>query len=606
VNHRDDIAELTETEPKRAAVYLRVSTVGQVNNDYNPEGISIPAQRDATYRKAAELKAIILADADYVEPGRTGTEIEKRPIYQDMIARIKARRDIDYIIVYQFSRIFRNSLEAAIAKHELRKLGVRIVSASLDLGDTLEAQMVETIVHAVDEYRVKSDAADIRYKMGKKAKNGGTVNRAPLGYRNVRATIDGREVRTVDIDPVRGPLIAWAFNVFATGEWTVEDLCDALGAKGLTTRPGPKTPSKPLHPNTLGAILHNPYYTGVVQYNGARHDGRHAALITPSVFLAVQTVLQAHDQGGSKRRKHDHYLKGSLFCGTCGERLCISPSKGRGGVPYNYAFCQGRHIDRTCSQPYLRVDVIEEAIENYYRSVQRDSDNPDALRADLLDFLADERAQLDHDRADAAKRVQRLRDEQLKLLQAHYAGAVPLELLSSEQDRLTREITRAEETLSLTALSLDKTEAAVTMAVDLAANCHALYLAASDTTRRLLNQAFFAKLFVEADGAVRRSERTRPLGGFLRPDRPLVPVGAGESRDLETSNPETVFWSRGSTTSVLVEVAGIEPASSGEQSGLLRAQRAVVFSAPPVTHASRCRAQSLLGVPKPPRDRGVR
>jgi hypothetical protein len=32
----------------------------------------------------------------------------------------------------------------------------------------------------------------------------------------------------------------------------------------------------------------------------------------------------------------------------------------------------------------------------------------------------------------------------------------------------------------------------------------------------------------------------------------------------------------------------------------------VVFSAPPVTHASRCRAQSLLGVPKPLRDREVR
>ncbi|MCA1705376.1 MAG: hypothetical protein LC808_19815 [Actinobacteria bacterium] len=33
--------------PKRALLYLRVSTPGQVNTDYNPEGISIPAQREA-------------------------------------------------------------------------------------------------------------------------------------------------------------------------------------------------------------------------------------------------------------------------------------------------------------------------------------------------------------------------------------------------------------------------------------------------------------------------------------------------------------------------------------------------------------------------------
>ena len=37
----------------------------------------------------------------------------------------------------------------------------------------------------------------------------------------------------------------------------------------------------------------------------------------------------------------------------------------------------------------------------------------------------------------------------------------------------------------------------------------------------------------------------------------------------------------------LVEVAGIEPASSGTVTGLLRAQLAVCFSAPPITQASR-------------------
>lgn len=136
--------------------------------------------------------------------------------------------------------------------------------------------------------------------------------------------------------------------------------------------------------------------------------------MTPSLFLTVQAILTARDKGGSKRRKHDHYLKGSLFCGTCGERLCLSPSKGRHGVQYLYAFCLGRHGNTACEQPYLLVDLIEEAVENYYQHVQADADDPDSLRADLLDFLAGERKRLDRDRVIAEKRLASLQDEQLK------------------------------------------------------------------------------------------------------------------------------------------------------------------------------------------------
>ncbi len=116
-------AVAASTGLKRALLYLRVSTPSQVNNDFNPEGISIPAQREAGTAKARDMGAAVVGE--YVEPGRTATEIDKRPVYQQMVARIRSERDVDFVIVYQFSRIFRNALEASIAKNELRKLGVR-------------------------------------------------------------------------------------------------------------------------------------------------------------------------------------------------------------------------------------------------------------------------------------------------------------------------------------------------------------------------------------------------------------------------------------------------------------------------------------------------
>lgn len=191
---------------KRAVLYLRVSTPGQVNNDYDPEGISLPAQREACIRKAAELGASVAAE--YVEAGRTATEIEKRPVFQEMLARIKTERDVDYIVVYHFNRIFRNGIDAGLVKRDLRKQEVRIVSTIVDLGDSLESQMVEAILHAVDEYEVKKNNADITYKMGQKAKKGGTISKAKLGYLNVREKLDdGREIRTVVVDEERAPYI---------------------------------------------------------------------------------------------------------------------------------------------------------------------------------------------------------------------------------------------------------------------------------------------------------------------------------------------------------------------------------------------------------------
>ena len=86
---------------KRAVAYLRVSTPGQVNTDYDPEGLSIPSQRVAVDQKANQLQADIVRE--FVEPGKTATSIDKRSAFPEMLAWVKAQGDIDYIIVYHFN-----------------------------------------------------------------------------------------------------------------------------------------------------------------------------------------------------------------------------------------------------------------------------------------------------------------------------------------------------------------------------------------------------------------------------------------------------------------------------------------------------------------------
>ena len=42
------------------------------------------------------------------------------------------------------------------------------------------------VLAALNQFQSQGGGADISYKMGEKAKKGGTIGRAPLGYRNVR------------------------------------------------------------------------------------------------------------------------------------------------------------------------------------------------------------------------------------------------------------------------------------------------------------------------------------------------------------------------------------------------------------------------------------
>jgi len=120
-----------------------------------------------------------------------------------------------------------------------------------------------------------------------KARDGGTPYQAPLGYLHKREYRGGVMSSWIEIDPERAPLIRWAFEVYATGDWTVTDLHAALHQKGLTTRPTANKPARDLSLNSLYKLLRNPYYLGVVSYQGATYEGKHQALIDTEIWLRV-------------------------------------------------------------------------------------------------------------------------------------------------------------------------------------------------------------------------------------------------------------------------------------------------------------------------------
>ena len=73
----------------RALIYLRVSSSQQADKDYDPEGFSIPAQREACKRKAEALDAIVVEE--FVDRGESA-KTANRPGLQALLARLEERR----------------------------------------------------------------------------------------------------------------------------------------------------------------------------------------------------------------------------------------------------------------------------------------------------------------------------------------------------------------------------------------------------------------------------------------------------------------------------------------------------------------------------------
>lgn len=216
--------------------------------DIDPDGNSIDTQRKVAQGKEKALGLVNVGE--YVEPGTSAQTIEKRPVFREMLRRITEDQDVDCVVIYMRSRIFRNHIDAAITKRQLENLGVKLVSAKADFGEGYMADAMEAVTDIFNELEARRNGADIKIKMANKARNGGTITRTKLGYLNVRKQIEGHQVNTVDVDPVRKAYIPMAFELFASGEYTIDSLQVALTQAGLRLPPmgsglsGP-SPSRP-------------------------------------------------------------------------------------------------------------------------------------------------------------------------------------------------------------------------------------------------------------------------------------------------------------------------------------------------------------------------
>jgi hypothetical protein len=314
------------------------------------------------------------------------------------------------------------------------------------------------------------------------------------------------------------------------------------------------------------------YYIGIVAYRGMEYPGRHPALVTPEVFDQVQRVLAAHRQSGERYRRHNHYLKGSLFCARCKSRMSVCASRGNGGV-YTYFFCLGRHTRRTtCALPYLAPEDVEEAVERHWQGVQLDSEIVEQVRAELLADLRREQEQAGQLKREVQNRIGQIESKRRVWAEKVASGSIPDDIGREKQNELTRQLVRSRHDLAeLEAASAD-VEQTLNEALDLVRDCATAYRNAAPALRREWNQGFFERIEIDAEeGAGVSSVKLKPpFDTLLDPKHTPIYQRPKSTRPPQRRHtaprmgsrmvaPEALPVGLGSNKSTLVELRGFEP-----------------------------------------------
>jgi len=555
--------------PKFAVSYLRVSTRGQAERGGgHDEGFSIPAQREANRKKALSMGAIVGKES--VDRGASAKSAD-RPQLQAMLEYVKENAArVDYVIVHKVDRLARNRDDDSDIMRVLRECGVQLVSASESIDNTPSGMLLHGIMSSIAEFYSQNLATEVKKGMGEKVKSGGTVGKAPLGYINVRRIDEkGREERTVELDPERAPLIKQAFEEYATGEWSISNLAEYLNSLGLNTRATPKMPSRPLSKSFVEKMLKNPYYAGVIRYNGVEYDGAHEAIIDLDMFNNVQAIIASH-HNGERNREHPHFLKGLLYCKKCGSKMIVTYAKSRTGNIYPYYICAGRHRTKTnnkmCDMRAILIDEAEFQIGRIMKGVTIKPSERILLESELQGYINKEEEQFKLELDSLRREKERLEHRQEKLLEAHFNDAIPLSLMKREQQAISKQLAAVEHEIKARSTTFTEIKANLSLAFDLLEDCGKTYNQANDGIKRLMLQAMFEKIWINEEGEVSSefSEIYKNIAGPIRNDlAKRNEKSASDTSDADFSDlllkSYSKFFGCGLNNSLLVVATGLEP-----------------------------------------------
>ena len=390
------------------ALYIRVSTDDQAE-------LSPDAQKRLLLDYAKKNGIIISNDIIFSE-SVSGRHVQKRPEFQRMIGIAKQpSHPIDVILVWKYSRFARNQEESIVYKSMLKKDHVEVISVSEPLIDGPFGSLIERIIEWMDEYYSIRLSGEVLRGMKEKALRNGYQSSPCLGYEAVG------HGKPFQINEAEYAMVSYIMDLYDNqnmDETAIARKCNDLGYK---TKRG-----NPFERRTIDRILQNPFYCGIVSWNGVEFEGAHEVRISKERFDRRQRLIASRKRPMKARNISTckHWLSGLLKCSVCGATLSYT---GNGKCPYFQCWKYAKGFHKTSVA--LSVKKAEEAVIEYFDQVLAGADFTYVCKEQPA---ADETAAIEQ----LQKELSKLSARESRIRDAYESGIDSLEEYKTNKERL--------------------------------------------------------------------------------------------------------------------------------------------------------------------------
>lgn len=355
---------------KKAALYVRVSTLHQIDKD------SLPFQRQELENYAKY--ALNIEDVEIFEDAGYSAKNTDRPKYQEMMKRIRSG-EFTHLLVWKIDRISRNLKDFSEMYEELKECKVTFVSKNeqFDTSTAMgEAMLKIILVFAELERKLTAERVfSIMLSRAEKGLwNGATV---PFGY------VWSEEEKFPVIDPEESKFVQHIYNLYETLRSTLK-VAYRLHDENIATKRNGQWTAK-----TVRDILRNPFYIGTYRYNmresgGSRRlknkeewivvENNHPGIIEKEQYERVNKLLSDNYRGLTDVQRadiHKHIFSKMLYCGKCNALLTsgLDVARKDGYRPSRYT-CVTSGGAKRCSN-YVSDIIIGPFIFNYVSNLIR-------------------------------------------------------------------------------------------------------------------------------------------------------------------------------------------------------------------------------------------
>jgi site-specific DNA recombinase len=379
--------------------------------------LSIEAQLTELKEFAAKEKLEIAASFTEAktakEPGRMK--------FEEMLSRIEAG-EADGILSWHPDRLARNSVDGGKIIYLVDTGKIKSLKfPTFWFEDTPQGKFMLNIAFGQSKYYIDNLSENVKRGIRQKLRRGEYPGWAPMGYLNDYKT------RKIVLNPEKHKLMKKMFELYASGNYSMQELCDKFNSLGMRT---PK--NRKLRVSIVQYLLKNPFFYGVFLYRGEIHQGAHEPIITKKLFDQCQEIMQSRTKR-RKKIKHDYPLIGFMACGTCG--CAITAERQKGHIYYRCTKKKGK-----CEEKYMREELLTEQLKGEIQKVSLPNSDTDQM----LEWLNKEELDKKKTVISAIQNLQRQKQKAESkldiLLDSHLDGVIDKNIYLEKNNKLMDEL----------------------------------------------------------------------------------------------------------------------------------------------------------------------